>query len=139
MKMSRRTKRISNSIKYIIAQTILTKLSDPRVDSARTSVTQVEVPEDLLSARVSVSVIGTESQQRRTVEALQNASGFMQDIISSRLRLRHTPVLNFVVDKRLKNAMDTMELIDKAMEEIRDRESSDRLGRPPRDNRQDGE
>ncbi len=123
MKMSRRTKRISNSIKYIIAQTILTKISDPRVDTAKTSVTRVEVPEDLLSAKVSVSVMGTEVEQRKTVKALQNASGFMQDIISSRLRLRHTPVLNFVVDKQLKKAMETYELIDKAMEEIRSKDS----------------
>jgi ribosome-binding factor A len=121
--MSRRTDRIASLIQDTIGQLILTKLSDPRVNPALTSVTHVEVPEDLLSAKVYISVMGTEAQQKLTLEALKHASGHIQELMAREITLRNTPILNFINDVKFKKALQTYELINKAMDEIRHKEA----------------
>jgi ribosome-binding factor A len=110
-------------IQETIGQLILTKLSDPRVNAAMTSVTQVEVHEDLLTAKVYISVMGTEAQQRMTLDALQHASGHIQELMMQQITLRNTPILTFVHDVKFKKALETYQLINKAMDEIRQKEA----------------
>jgi len=117
--MSRRTERVANLLRNTIGQLLLTKLSDPRVDPARTSVTRVEVPDDLLTAKVYVSVIGTEAEQRRTLRGLQRAAGRIQALMKKQVQLRHTPVLHFVLDETFKKALRTLEIIQETSEELR--------------------
>ena len=102
-----------------IGQLLLTKLSDPRIDPAKTTITHVEVPEDLLTAKVYVSVLGTEGEQRRTIRALQHAAGHVQKLMMRDIQLRHTPVLDFELDTKLRKTMQTLGLIEEAMDEIR--------------------
>lgn len=102
---------------------ILSKISDPRVDPARTSVTAVVVPEDLLTAKVYVSVLGTEAEQRRTIRALQHAAGYIQELMARQVTLRHTPVLVFQPDTKLKKTLATLEVIRQAAAEARQTEA----------------
>ena len=44
--MSRRTDRIASLIRDTVGMLLLTKMSDPRIDPALTSITRVEVPAD---------------------------------------------------------------------------------------------
>ncbi len=120
--MSRRTQRVGNLIRQTLAEALFSKLADPRVTPARTSLTRVEVPEDLLTARVYVSVIGTESEQARAVEALQHAAGRLQELLMRKISLRHTPVLTFHPDEQFKKTLQTLDLIDQAMDDVRRRE-----------------
>ncbi len=116
--MSRRTERVGNLIRNTIGQLLLSKVSDPRIDPAKTSITHVEVAEDMLSAKVFVSVIGTEAEQRRTLRGLGRGAGHMQELMMRQITLRNTPLLQFVLDKNLKKTLETLELIQKAMTEI---------------------
>ena len=118
--MSRRKERVSSLVRRTLGQLLLSKLSDPRVDPARTSVTEVEVADDLLSAKVHVSIIGTEQQQRTAIRALQHASGHIQELLMDQIRLRHTPVLRFILDTKYKKTMETLRIIDEAMAELKD-------------------
>lgn len=120
--MSRRTERIASLIQDTIGQLILTRLADPRVNPALTSVTQVEVHEDLLTAKIYISVMGTEAQQKLTLQALQHASGHIQELMAREITLRNTPILSFVADVKFKKAMETYKLINKAMDEIRQKD-----------------
>jgi len=129
--MSRRTERVASVVRETIGELILRKVADPRVDPVRTSVTSVDVPEDLLTAKVYVSVMGTESEQRRAVEALQQARGYFQDRLGRQMHLRNTPVLEFVLDVNFKKALDTLDLIREAMDEIHQREAG--AGEAPED------
>jgi len=122
--MSRRTERIGSLIRNTIGQILLSKLSDPRIDPAKTSITHVEVPEDLLTAKVLVSVMGDEAQQRRTLRGLNCAAGHIQELMMRQVKLRHTPLLRFVADKQLKTALHTLELINQAMAEIENKEEA---------------
>ncbi len=121
--MSRRSERVANLIRNTVGQLLLTKLSDPRIDPALTSITRVEVPEDLLTARVYVSVVGSDAEQRDAVRALRHASGYIQELMMRQVQLRNTPVLDFVLDVKFKKTLQTYRLIDQAMAEIREKES----------------
>lgn len=127
--MSRRTQRIANLIRNALGAILLSKLADPRVDPARTSITRVKVPEDLLTAKVFVSVIGTPAEQRKTVTALQHASGHLQELLGREISLRHTPVLQFEPDVQFKKTIETLELINKAMAEIHEKEQDQQEAR----------
>ena len=122
--MSRRTERVGKLIRNIIGQMLLSKLSDPRIDPARTSVMHVEVTDDFLTAKVYVSVIGTEPEQRRTLRALKSARGHIQELLGREITLRNTPVLEFLPDAKVKKTLQTLELISQAMSEIEEREQS---------------
>jgi len=121
--MTRRTERVGNLIRNAIGEVLLRKLSDPRISPARTSVTRVEVPADLLTAKVYVSVLGDEPAQRRTVEALNSAHGHIQGLIRGDIRLRHMPRLEFVLDVKFKKTMETLTIIKQEMDKIHEKEA----------------
>ena len=123
--MSRRTERIGKVIKQSVGRILRTELSDPRIDTARTSITRVEVQEDLLRAKVYVSVIGTEAEQRRTVRALNHAAGRIQLEMRRDVSLRFMPALEFLTDEQFKGALKTWQLIQQAMDELREKEGSE--------------
>lgn len=102
-----------------IARILMTELADPRIEPARTSVTRVEVQEDLLRAHVYISIYGSDSQQRRGLEALQHSAGRIQALLRHQVLLRSMPVLDFRNDERFKGTLKTFEIIRQAMDELR--------------------
>lgn len=122
--MSRRTERVNNLIRNTLGQLLLSKLSDPRIDPARTSITHVEVDEDFLTAKVFISVMGDEAEQKKALMALRHASGHLQDLLRREITLRNTPILDFVPDEKFKKTLKTLEIIQQAMEELRQKEAS---------------
>ncbi|MBI5725342.1 MAG: 30S ribosome-binding factor RbfA [Planctomycetes bacterium] len=122
--MSIRTERVGNLIRNTIGELILSKLSDPRIDPALTSITRVEVSDELTSAKVYVSVIGTEAQQQLTVRALQHAAGHIQELMMKQIELRYTPTLAFQFDRKFKKTLATLGAIQKASEELRQKDEA---------------
>ena len=120
--MSRRTERIAKLFQHEIGRIILTELADPRIDPARTSVTRVTVQEDLLRAKVYISILGTEAEQRRGMDALGRAAGRVQSSVMKKVSLRHMPVLEFHTDEQFKGALKTWDVIREAMDEIHAKE-----------------
>jgi len=121
--MGLRSERVGNLVRNTIGQIILTRMSDPRVDPARTSITHVEVTDDLLTAKVYISVIGTDGQQRRALTGLQRAAGHIQKLMMQQITLRHTPILEFVFDTGFKKGLKTIELLRQATEELNQRQA----------------
>jgi ribosome-binding factor A len=133
--MSRRSERVASLIRDTIGHLLLAKLSDPRLNPALVSVTRVEVADDLLTARVYVSVVGAPSQQRNALRALRHAAGRLQELMMRQIQLRNTPVLEFALDEKFKQTLRTYELINQAMAEIRakeERQAAPPLDGPPR-------
>jgi ribosome-binding factor A len=116
--MSRRTDRVGNLIRNELGQILLAKMSDPRFDPIRTSITRVTVPEDLLSATVYLSVAGPESAEKKTVSALTHAAGYLQEQLMKRIQLRHTPKLDFRIDTKFKKTVETLNLIAEVSAEL---------------------
>src|SRR5690606_14771685 len=94
-------------------ETILFELRDPRVKMV--TVTRAEVSGDLQHAKVFVSVMGTESEQKLTMHGLRHAAGFIQSRLADRLKTRFTPVIKFVADEGVKKSIEISRLIREAL------------------------
>lgn len=97
--MGRRAERLAEEIREQVARMIATDLKDPRLGFV--TVTRVELAHDLGHARVHVGVLGGEAERRKSLAALEQASGFVRRELGRRLRIRHTPQIDFRYDKGL--------------------------------------
>jgi ribosome-binding factor A len=89
------------------------EVKDPRIGFF--SITHVDVPPDLRTARVYVSVLGTEEERQNTQDALHSAAKFIRFHLKPRLRMRQIPELEFRDDR----SMEYAQQISERMEEIR--------------------
>lgn len=106
---SRRLLKAAEAIREVVAASILTELRDPRVRDV--TVVGVTVSPDMREAKVSVSIMGDEKQQQLSLRGLQNAAGFLQSKIASRIEARHTPRLQFTIDKGIQHALQVGEIL----------------------------
>jgi ribosome-binding factor A len=97
--MGRRAERLAEEIREQVARMIASDLKDPRLGFV--TVTRVELAHDLGHARVHVGVLGSEAERRKSLAALEQASGFVRRELGRRLRIRHTPEIDFRYDKGL--------------------------------------
>ena len=97
--MGRRAQRLTEEIREQVARMIASDLKDPRLGLV--TVTRVEMTHDLGLARVHVGVLGSEAEREKTMKALGQASGFVRRELGKRLRIRHTPEVEFRYDKGL--------------------------------------
>lgn len=103
-----RVARIREEIKKEASE-IIRKLKDPRVGFV--TVTDVEVTGDLRHARIYVSVLGDAESKDETMNALAKATGFIRTEIGSRIRLRHTPEIQFAFDDSMERGARIFELL----------------------------
>jgi ribosome-binding factor A len=92
-----RMRRVNEAIREILGDAIATELKDPRIGFV--TVTDVETSPDLRTARVYVSVLGSESERERTLAGLNSSHGFLQGKIASAVRMKRTPTLTFEYDE----------------------------------------
>jgi len=85
-------------------------LKDPRIGFV--TVTGVRATRDLSQATVFVSVLGGESDQRRTLEGLDAARGILQAQVGRALGTRRTPVLAFEYDPAIERGVRLTKMID---------------------------
>ena len=79
---------------------MLTELKDERVRLA--TVSAVTISQDLRSARVMVSAIGTDEERHTTVAALAHAEGHLRGELGQRLEnLKVVPRLHFELDESI--------------------------------------
>ncbi len=97
--MGRRAERLAEEIREQVARMIASDLKDPRLGFI--TVTRVELAHDLGHVRVHVGVLGSEAERKKSLAALQQASGFVRRELGRRLRIRHTPEIDFRYDKGL--------------------------------------
>jgi ribosome-binding factor A len=85
------------------------EMDDPRL--AFWSITHVDVTPDLRSARVFVSVLGTDEERRATLMAMRSGAGFIRRHLKPRLRMRQIPDLDFRDDRSLEYAASISETL----------------------------
>lgn len=108
---NKRVGRISEEIRKVVSELLLTDLKDPRV-SAMTSVTEVEVTNDLSYAKIYISVLGSDKDKENTIDGLNSAKGFVRKEISKNLEIRHTPQPLFLLDESIERGVHLSKLID---------------------------
>jgi len=107
--MSRRTERVSEAIREVVSRAILFELKDPRVSGV--TVTRGEVTGDLRHAKVYVSIMGTETEQRLSLRGLESARGFLQRKVAERLETRYTPHIEIVLDDSIKKSLEMSRIL----------------------------
>jgi len=75
------------------------------------TVTRAEVSADLQHAKVYVSVMGSEKDQKLTMHGLASAAGFIQTKVAERLTTRYVPHITFVVDEGVKKSIAIAQIL----------------------------
>src|SRR5437762_1236646 len=113
---SHRLARVSEVIRETAANAILFEIKDPRVKNV--TVTRAEVSADLQHAKVYVSVMGSEKEQKLTMHGLKSAAGYVQTKVAERLTTRFVPHITFVLDEGVKKSIEIARLIREENEQL---------------------
>jgi ribosome-binding factor A len=112
---SHRTERIGDLIRQEVGRLLEREVKDPRIGFV--TVTRVDVTRDLRSARVGVTVLGDEQRRKAALEGLAAAQGFLRRELAHRLDLRHTPALEFFLDRMV----EAEERVEELLRQIREK------------------
>ena len=113
--MTRRMQQMGEFLREEVTDIIRSELDDPRLGFW--TVTRVEVPPDLRSARVYVSVLGSDGERQETLAALRGAAGFIRGHLKPRMRTRTIPDLDFRDDRSMEHA----EQIDRTLRQLKEK------------------
>jgi ribosome-binding factor A len=97
--IGRRPERLAQEIREEVARMVASELKDPRLGFV--TVIRVELARDLRYARVHVGVLGSEAEREKSLTALRSAAGFVRRELGRRLRIHHSPEVDFRYDKGL--------------------------------------
>ncbi|NMC64796.1 MAG: 30S ribosome-binding factor RbfA [Acidobacteria bacterium] len=111
---SYRPKRVSHLVRQEISQYLINEL--PELTGFLT-VTGVEMPADLRTAKISVSVLEKDKRQLVLMK-LEKAAPHFRRLLATRLNLRYNPELIFVLD----TSVDQEEKIDHLLELVKKNE-----------------
>ncbi len=106
-----RMRRINEVLREVVGAAVSTDLSDPRIGFV--TVTSVETSSDLRTAKVFVSVFGTDEEREATLEGLRSSHGVLQSRIASETRMKRTPTLTFHYDDTIEKGARISELLDR--------------------------
>jgi ribosome-binding factor A len=115
--MSQRTDRLDSQIRAELAELLQREMKDPRLGFA--TITRVETARDLGSAKVWVSIMGTEVEREKTMKALTDAAPWLRRQLGGRLTVRHIPQLVIRHD-------DSIEAGDRVLRLLRELENEER-------------
>ncbi len=116
----KRSSRVAEAIRNELAILLLNKVRDPRLQGV--SISRVEVPDDLSSAKIYFTVLGGKKEIKEAGSGLEAAKGFMRSHIAKTLNLRFTPALSFRYD----NVVEKVAELDEIFQEIaNERESKE--------------
>jgi ribosome-binding factor A len=111
--MSRRTRQLGEFVKEEVMEIVRREVNDPRIGFM--SITRVDVSDDLRSARIFVSVFGTDEEREATMKALRSAAGYIRRLLKPRMHTRQIPELDFRDDRSMEHA----ESIARTLNEVR--------------------
>lgn len=109
-----RMRRINEVLREVVGAAISTELSDPRIGFV--TVTSVETSPDLRTAKVFVSVLGTDEEREATLEGLRSSHGPIQARIAAETRMKRTPTLTFRYDDTIERGARISELLEEGGE-----------------------
>jgi ribosome-binding factor A len=114
-KESRRSQRVADLVRAEISNLLLVEAHDPDVKSV--TITGVEMPPDLRSARVYFTTHGGEADLVRAGEGLARAAGYLRREVGRRCGLRYAPELSFQPDRSYERAARIEELLSQVLPE----------------------
>lgn len=107
-----RARRLADSIKVIISQTLDRGMKDPRLGFV--TLTDVRVTGDLQHASIFYTVYGDEEDRVATAQALKSATGYLRSEVGKGITTRITPSLDFIEDALPETAENLSRLLAEA-------------------------
>jgi len=106
---------VARVVKEAVSDAITNHLNDPRIEGF-VSVTRVDMAADLRNADVYLSIFGKDdAAQNRTFAAISHAKSRIQSLVAGKLRSKFCPVLRLYRDEKFKKTLETMKLINEAV------------------------
>ena len=121
-KNSIKSTRINEEVKRVLAEIIRSEIKDPRIHPF-TSVVEVEVAPDLKTCKAWISVLGDEEAVKNTLAGLRSAEGYIKNQLASKINLRNTPEIRFIMDQSIAYGVSMSKLIDDVNKDLTDREN----------------
>lgn len=118
MAKSYRIEKINDAMKELLSELIFKTLKDPRIGFV--TITSVRTAPDLMSARVYVSVMGSEDERAATLLGLKSAGSFLRRTVGRELKLRYAPELRFIYDDSLDKAIAIEDVLKKIKKDGRE-------------------
>lgn len=103
-------RRVNEVLREVIGETVSTELEDPRIGFV--TITAVETSPDLRSAKVFVSVLGSEEEKDLSLKALGSAHGVLQAAVAAQTHMKRTPTLTFHYDDTPERGERLQRLLD---------------------------
>ena len=107
-----RARKLADRIKVIVAQTLDTRIKDPRMGVI--TITDVRLTPDLRDASVFYTVLGTQEERESTAAALASSKGMLRTEVGKGTGVKFTPSLEFVLDAIPENAAHVEQLLREA-------------------------
>ena len=121
---TRRQEKVARVVKEAVSDAIANHLNDPRIEGF-VSVTRVDMAPDLRNADVYLSIFGKDDTvQNRTFVAITHAKSRVQSLLAGKLQCKFCPVLRFHRDENFKKTLETIKLIEKAVNELEKKDSA---------------
>lgn len=108
-----RTRRIESEIQRVLSELISRGVKDPRVGNV--TITAVSLAADMGVAKVFFTPFASRNPAEEVQIGLTSAGGYLRGEIGRRLRLRHAPRLDFVIDDTVDKAAHLTGLINRAV------------------------
>ena len=116
-KNSIKNTRINMEVQRELSEIIRAGIKDPRIHPM-TSVVSVEVTPDLKFCKAYISVLGSEEAGKETIKGLKSAEGFVRRQLASRINLRNTPEITFVLDQSIEYGVNMTHLINEVTKDL---------------------
>ncbi len=113
-KSGHKNERINSEVRRELSRIISGDIKDPRI-SPMTTVTDVEVTQDLKFCKAYISVLGNEEAGEETLAGLKSASGFIRRELAASVNLRNTPEITFVLDNSIRYGIEMSKRIDEVI------------------------
>lgn len=109
--MKTRLLKINAEIQKTLGQIILYELNNPKLNDSIVSVTKVNTASDLSRSVVHISILDKENQQE-IFDEIKHSGTYIRKLLSQKIRLRKTPMLEFKLDNTAENAQKIDEMLD---------------------------
>jgi ribosome-binding factor A len=122
---TRRTERLNSLLKEVISEVIHRDIHHVEGIDMFITITRVDITEDLMHAKVYISVIGKDKDKKRALMLLKEKAGRIARMASKKVVMRLFPVLEFLFDEGLEKQLKMEDLFQKISKEREGRTSQD--------------
>ena len=108
--MSQKIDRANAELQKEIANIIVNKIRDPRLEGAIVSVVYVDTSADLSYAKVGISIYNANIEE--VFNVINKAKGFIRKQLAGIVKMRVIPQLVFVLDKGMEHSQKINDIIN---------------------------